>query len=241
MYKYIFLAGTLSALLFSLDLNSQCCCPSCTCPPGPQGPVGPAGLNGADGLPGLPGSDGLQGPMGPVGPQGPQGVQGPQGPQGPCATPTTTFVNVYSLTDQILAPGQAAVFESVGNISSTGFDLTLAPTTGEVIALESGYYLVNWGVDGLLTPPYPFPVPAWSFGIYRNGVLEPATTSGSFSISPDDICTHCSAVAYLRIDAGDAITLVNTSTNDFSAVANPVGTALPVASVRLNLILENAL
>ncbi len=165
---------------------------------------------------------------------------GPPGPVGPCCPVNGVFTGVYSLTAQTIPPGGNAILDLVAQTTSE-FDLSQAGTTGVITILKSGIYFINWGVDGRLAPPYPSPVPAWSFAAYRNGVLLPGTSSGSFSITPDDICTHDSGLSIILLQAGDTVTLVNTSTKDFEATSNILGSTIPVASTRLNLILLTAL
>jgi len=223
-----FAAGTLATLMFSTHLYAQnCCCTSCVCPPGPQGGIGPQGAQGPEG----PG-----GPQGLVGPQGPQGIQGPQGVAGPCCPLTGAFASVYSLVPQTIASSQPVSLESV-SATTSAFDLTNAAANGEVTVLQNGFYFVEWGLDGILTPPFPSPVPAWSFGIFVNGVLNPGSTSGSFSSSPDDIVTHNSGEVIIQLSAGDIVTLVNTSISSVNAVADPLGSAVPTVCARLNIIL----
>lgn len=259
------LSGMLSLLLLASPIQAQdgCCCTDCICPPGPQGPegaqgsAGPQGPNGLAGPTGQPGSTGPQGPQGiqgPVGPQGPtgltgptgpqglvgpQGIQGEIGPQGPCCPLTGTYTSLYSLTDQILVPGASPFYEFV-SATTASFDLTNAATTGEIVVLKAGVYLVNWGIDGILTPPFPGPVPAWAFGIYVNNVLSGGSTSGSFSDSPNDICTHNSAVFIIPLNVGDVVKVVNLTIQDFTCTANPFGATAPVAAARINLLLLTA-
>ena len=231
------LSSLLSLLLFTSPVKAQddCCCTECicACQPGPQG------LEGDQGSIGLSGPDGQPGQPGPTGPQGAQGIRGPIGIQGPCCSATSAYTSVYSLTNQILSPGASPSLDLV-SATTASFDLTLAPTTGEMIALKSGVYWVSWEVDGKLTSPIPSPVPAWSFGVFVNGALEPATTSGSFSNTPNTICIHDSGVGIITLSAGDRVKLVNTSTQNFSCIAAIFGSSVPVAAARINLILLTA-
>ena len=226
MKRYGLILGVLSLLLSSPGLQAQdCCCTDCICPPGPIGPSGPQGSLGA------------QGPIGPQGLPGQQGATGPHGPtgpRGPCCPQIKPFTSIYSLTDQILCPGQSVVLELISDTTAS-FDLTMAPITGAVKVLRAGHYSINWEVDGLLTPPYSGPVLAWSFALYVNGVLVPGSVSGSFSTDPDDICTQNSGTLIMPLSAGDVVTLVNTSTADFTAVATIPGSSVPVVSARLNM------
>lgn len=201
---------------------------------GPSGPPGPPGASGSTGPQGISGATGATGPMGP---QGDAGVAGPAGPQGPIGpTGTNGYLSLYSLADQILAPLQVIVMEHV-NITTPGFDITSVATNGQVTILQHGIYEINWEFNGLLTPPIPFPVPGWSLGLFRNGLLLPGSVSGAFTISPDDICTHNSTVLQLELFAGDIITLVNTSTSDITAISSLDGSSVPITSAGLNFTL----
>lgn len=237
MKKNIFLLCLLMMLVSTSYITAQCCT-DCVCPPGAEGLVGPSGLPGLDGPTGPQGETGPQGLTGPAGPQGPQGIQGPQGPTGPCAPLESNYLSLYTLTTQTITPGQNVLLDLLST-SSPEFDISLAATTGEIIVLESGFYLLNWGIDGLLKPPYPTPVPSWSFGIYRNGVFEPGSAQGSFTITPDAIVKHASSTFIIHLDAGDVLSLVNTSTSLVDIVTTPWGSAVPIPAGRLNIVSVN--
>ena len=206
---------------------------------GPQGIQGVPGVGGSTGAQGSQGLQGIPGIQGVPGSTGLQGLQGNTGAQGPCCPVVGTYTSVYSNLDQSLLSGDAATFELI-SATTASFDLSLAATTGEVIALKSGVYLVNWGVDAI-EGSFAFPVPSWSFAITQNGVPLLSTASGSTSISPDDIVTHSSGVAIITVAAGDVFQLVNTSTSDVNILSLFFGTTIPVASARLNFVLLTAL
>ncbi|MES2199606.1 MAG: hypothetical protein V4489_05525 [Chlamydiota bacterium] len=212
--------------------SSGCCCTDCICPPGPQGPQGLQGVAGT----------GIQGPQGIGGPQGPQGIQGLTGPQGPCCPVTSTFADLYSLTDQTLAPGSAAILENV-SFSSAGLDISMAPITGEVTALKHGIYQVLWSVEGIVTPPIPSPTPSMSMAIYLNGSPVLSTAGANFQISPDADCTHTTISSLMELNIGDVIKLVNTSVNPVSLISNlPPGSSLiPVVAAQLNITLVQSM
>jgi hypothetical protein len=134
-----------------------------------------------------------------------------------------------------VVPGASAFFELV-SATTTDFDVNLAPITGDITALKKGYYSVQWEVDGMLTDVI-FPPPSWSFGIYINGLLVASSTSGSTTLSLEDVVTNNSGSSIFLLNAGDVVSLKNISLNAVSLVSNPVGTAQPVASARLNIIL----
>lgn len=210
--------------------------------PGPMGLTGPMGPLGPQGVQGNSGSDGKDGSQGPSGPQGVQGLIGPEGPQGlqgpagqDCSC-KVAYLNIFTEKDQTIPPMNSPTMEMLGITSGAlDFDITNASTTGEVKILKHGVYSLSWAVDGKLTPPYPFPVPAWSFAIYRNGVLINSTSSGAFSITPDDLIVHDAADSIIEIFAGDVIKIVNTSTMSVNVVSNPTGSLITISSVRLNL------
>lgn len=234
MKKFIPLLGAVSLFLTAFQPQAEaapgCCCTDCLCPPGTQGPSG---------------TQGIQGPAGPTGPQGIVGPAGSQGPQGltgatgPCCPVTGSFTSVYSLMDQTVTSGASPVFELVSQTTGS-YDLSMAPTAGEVKVLNHGIYLVSWEFDGTLTS-FPMTVPGWSMGIYVNGMLNGTTTSGAFNTSPDDLCRHVSGVSVIELQANDVVTLVNTSTSSLNAVATLTGSSVPVASARLNILLLTAL
>ncbi len=124
---------------------------------------------------------------------------------------------------------------------SPDFDITNAALTGEIKILTHGLYSLNWGFDGLLAPPYPFPVPAWGLGIYLNGVLVPGTTSGSCSITPDEIVTHTSGGYILELNVNDVIKLVSLCSLPIQAVSTPFGLVSPIMSTRINMTMVKKL
>jgi hypothetical protein len=214
------------------DDNMNCCC--CL-----QGPQGVQGLQGAQGIQGVPGAQGIPGQNGV---QGVQGLQGPMGTPGTNATLNSAYLSVYSLTNQTLAPGASPLLEAVNQVSAaTDFDISQASISGQVKVINHGIYSMAWGFDGLLTPPYPFPVPGWSLGVYRNGLLLPGSTAAAFSISPDEFTVHTSSDGIFEFMAGDILKLVNTSTSSINAVSTFLGSNVPVAAASLSIVLLKAL
>jgi hypothetical protein len=142
------------------------------------------------------------------------------------------------LTDQTI-PSLSSPFMEVVNITSgnTDFDVSSLSTNGEVKVLNHGVYQIDWAVDGKLTPPYPFPVPAWCFIIYRNGVGLPSTSSAAFSITPDDLVVHDAATSIVEFFAGDVIKIVNSSSMSVNVVSTAPGCLIAISSVRLSLVM----
>jgi hypothetical protein len=123
----------------------------------------------------------------------------------------------------------------LATVATAAFDLSSAAATGEIKVLKHGWYALQWGFDGVILPPIPTPVPAFSLSIYKNGVQQPSSSSGSFAISPDDICTNIATTIIIECGVGDLIKLVNTSTMTLKATAVVLGSAVPLATVRVNM------
>lgn len=221
-YAFLIVAGYLFG---SSQLQADCCCTDCICPAGIQGPLGPQGTQGPSGV------DGIQGP---IGPQGPQGIQGIQGPEGPCCPTVVAFTSVFSLTDQTLVPGGSPLLEAI-SATTTNYDLTLAPITGEVQVLSDGVYRMYWSVEGVVTPPIPVPIPSMALGLARNGVVIPSSVSANFAISPENDCTFTSGATTVPLLAGDMIKIVSTSTNNLSLTSTLGGSTEPVCSAHLEI------
>jgi hypothetical protein len=224
--KSVFLLGV-SLFLTTLQLQAQtsgCCCSDCVCPAGPQGPKG---------------SQGTAGPSGPVGAQGFIGPQGPQGIQGPPGTPCTaqaTYGGAYSSVTQIIPSGEAPVFESITQ-ASADIDFTMAAITGIITINRTGIYSIEFATQGTLTPPFPKPVPAFSFSLLQNGVLVPGSAYTSFTSSPNDTVSHTGGTTLISVVTGDTIQLLNTSAYSVTLEGNPGGSLVPTDAVSINVIL----
>jgi hypothetical protein len=71
--------------------------------------------------------------------------------------------------------------------------------------------------------------------VYLNGVLVPGTTSGSCSITPDEIVTNANGGFILEMQAGDVVKLVNICVAPIQAVSAPYGVLGPIVSARMNI------
>ncbi len=229
MRKKISLFTVLGVTLFALNTYAAngCCCTDCICPSAPQGVVG---VQGAAGIQGPVGAQGATGVQGPVGAQGPTGLQGVTGLQGPCCqTPANAapYANVYSQLDQSVAPGNAVVLESVNAITSTSFDVSMASINGQITFLKSGIYSVDWMLEGRLTPPFPSPVPAWSFSLYLDGTPIPGSCFSAFTLFPEELTRSCRGGVIISVNAGQVLTLQSTSILPVSIITSVPGSLLP--------------
>jgi len=235
MRKKLSLIAVLSMTLFSLNVygqTSDCCCTDCICPPGPQGPVGPQGNTGIQGNTGPQGIAGVAGSIGPAGPAGPQGVAGPQGP---CCSNlgVSSVANVYSLLDQAIPSGASVLFQNTNAIIAADYDTSLMGTTGAVTFLKTGTYSISFTVQGQLTPPFPAPVPAWSFSLYLDGVPVSGGCFSSFTLFPDELVTTAAGTVVIPVNTGQVLTLQSTSTLPVSITSSLAGSIIPVTSASL--------
>lgn len=205
----------------------------CGCSQGPQGP------QGIQGVPGAQGAVGAQGIQGPQGLQGPPGKDCSSSSSNPPPSPSLAYLSVYSLKNQTLQPNSSPVLEGI-SINSSDFDVSLANSTGEIKFLKHGIYLIDWNCDGVASQ-FNTPMPAWSLAIFKNNALIPNSVSGSFSMNPDDICTHNSGSFIIEILANDIVKIVNTSSNPLNIVSSINGSSVPVIAASLNIIMLKSL
>ncbi len=211
--------------------NAGCCCVDCTCPPGPQGPSGPQGPQG---------SSGLAGASGASGPQGAQGPQGLAGPTGTCCPFQPMYAGAYSDQNQTIAPGMQVLLDNI-IVATPGIDMSMVDTTGVITINQSGEYIIDFAVQGTLTPPFPFPVPDWCFSLYQNGVLVPGSTWTNYTNSPDDVVSHTGGPIIVAVTAGDTFQVINTSTLSVNLTASALGCTVPVNSAAITISLVQGL
>ena len=236
MKKIIPVLAVASAMLVAVSGYGQDnCCSSCICPQGPQGLPGTAGIQGASGIQGVPGLQGAAGVQGLVGPQGTQGVQGVVGPTGPCCPVSLSVANIYSVEDQTISTNQSVLFQNVNAIAVADYDISLMATTGEVIFLKTGIYAISFTVEGLLTPPFPDPVPAWSFSLYLDGSPVPGGCFSSFTLFPDQLTTTAAGKVIVYVASGQVLTLQSTSILPVNIVSSVFGSIIPVTSASITI------
>lgn len=244
--KSAFLLGTVTLFLTAFEQAqavpaSDCCCGTCTCPPGLQGPAGPVGSAGNRGLIGLPGV---------IGPQGPAGPQGTVGPVGPCCPGTvgSQFANLYSNLDQTITPslgtnlpGSAVLFETASAGTTSLIDTSMAGVTGEVTVNAGGIYRVLFTVEESSVTPNPGDTLA--FSLFLDGVIVPGSTFSTILFAPqgDDISYNVSGEVFVAINAGQTLTLASSSTVPMALTSVSTGATSPITSASLDLLLMQAL
>jgi len=215
--------------------KKDCCC--CI-----QGPQGVPGLQGEQGLQGVPGPQGIPGQ---TGMQGPQGLQGPPGKcnpedcQGGGSAACEMFANVYASVAQVVGSFGAAndmvLFDKQNAVSVGDFDLTQMNTTGDVKFLKHGIYHMQWQLQARVTPPVPDPVPSWSFGFWRNGVLVPGSIYSGFTQAPGDDACHSTGDVIIEVQANDMLKLRNTSVSSVNLNPNVTGSVFPITIASINI------
>ena len=215
--------------------EKECCC--CI-----QGPQGVPGLQGPQGIQGQPGPQGIPGQMGM---QGPQGLQGPPGICSPeqchgeeCRC-CESYCNVWAQPPQILGPNgsatDAVVFQFQNAVVAADFDLSQMSVDGSVKFLKAGAYSIAYGAEAKVSQPIPLPVPSFSFGLWRNGVLIPGSTISGYTQAPGDDTIQVNGQVMIDIAIGDILKLRNASSNGVDMTPNTVGIAFPVTVATLNI------
>lgn len=224
---------------------------------GKDGLPGQNGADGAMGLPGQPGPRGLDGQPGRDGQQGEQGIAGPMGEQGPqgvpgdckncpcdCVNWEPEFAEVYSSLPQTLMasggpdlPGQLALFENV-IFSTSNIDVTQS-ALGKIVINKAGWYDIATGICGALNP-IPSPLPVWTLSLFKNNILVPGSSFACMTLSPEQKSSEVVADVFVHCDAGDVLTLANTSQQPIELTAPVLGTNVLPNSCYMKIILMRA-
>jgi hypothetical protein len=141
--------------------------------------------------------------------------------------------NVYSLLDQAVPSGASVLFQNTNAIVAADYDTSLMSTTGAITFLKTGTYSIGFTVEGQLTPPFPSPVPAWSFSLYLDGIPVPGGCFSSFTLFPDELVTTAAGTVVVPVNAGQVLTLQSTSTLPVSITSSLSGSTIPVTSASL--------
>lgn len=222
--------NVLASIFFSLilisnapaSLHAQCA----SCPQGVQGPQGAQGT---------PGPVGPQGPQGVQGAQGPRGVPGPKGDTGPAALfcGIQSFCNPYSLEEQIV-PSLNAMKLEITDVTTPDIDVSLAPTTGEIIINTEGMYAILYSATGKLNEYCDFG--AWSIGIAIDGVLQTGSVKAALTNSKHDFDTVTGHI-FLPLKVGQKLTLMNSTNLSIQILSNVSGGPTPNTSAAVDLFL----
>lgn len=209
------------------------------CEQGPQGVSGLQGAQGVQGVPGVQGIAGQDGIQGPQGLQGPAGICTPEQCQGRHCNCCESYCNVWAQPPQILGengtPNDSVLFQFQNAVVSADFDLSSMSTDGSIKFLRSGVYRIAYGAEAKVSQPIPTPVPSFSFGLWKNGVLIPGSTISGYTQAPGDDTLQVTGEVMINVDANDVIKMRNASSNSVDMTPNTVGIVFPVTVATINI------
>jgi len=162
-----------------------------------------------------------------------------------CECPKPEYAEVYSQVNQTLAAspgpnqkGGVAMLEKT-IFSTSGIDVSQAAGNGKIIINKAGKYDVYTGICGALNP-IQSPLKVWTLSLFLNGVIVPASTFASMTISPEQKSNQVVADVFLHLAKGDYLQLCNTSDSVIELTAPTLGTFAQPNSAYLKLILLEA-
>jgi hypothetical protein len=127
------------------------------------------------------------------------------------------------------------LFQFQNAVAAADFDLSQMSVDGSVKFLKSGVYRINYGAEAKVSQPIPTPVPSFSFGLWKNGVLVPGSTISGYTQAPGDDTLQITGEVMIVIAANDIIKLRNASSNGIDMTPNTVGIVFPVTVATLNI------
>lgn len=150
------------------------------------------------------------------------------------------YSNIFSVVDQTVLPAHAVHLEGV-NVVTSHIDISQAATTGAITIKQNGIYLINYGVEGHLTPPFPFQVPAFSFALTVNNVNVPGTNVANYTANETEVIRPLNGSVQVKILNNQVLRLVNTSTNAVDLMAKTFGSTAPTTSAWMTISLVKSL
>lgn len=157
------------------------------------------------------------------------------------------FAEVFSNTNQLLTgspganlAGQTVLLEQT-IYTTSNIDVSQAASAGKVKILKSGWYDVFTGICAALNP-ISSPLPVWSLSLFVNNVLVPGSTFANMTLSPEQKANEIIADVFVHLNAGDVLTLANTSqaSIQLSAPGLSLGSYAQANSAYMKIILLKA-
>lgn len=155
------------------------------------------------------------------------------------------FAEVFSLQNQLLtaspstnAPGQVALLENT-IFNTAGIDVSMAASTGVITINKAGWYDVATGICAALNP-IASPLPVWTLSLFKNGVIVPGSTFANMTLSPEQKSNEIVADVFVHFNAGDVLTLANTSSASILLASNTLGTNAQPNSAYMKIVLLKA-
>jgi hypothetical protein len=125
-------------------------------------------------------------------------------------------------------PLDTVMFDAQNEVSVGDFDLSAMGTLGAIKFLKHGIYYMSWLLQARIEPPVPEPVPSWSFGFWKNGVLVQGSIYSGFTQAPGDDACHSTSEVIIEVQAGDVLQLRNTSVSNVNLNPNVTGSVFPI-------------
>jgi hypothetical protein len=94
--------------------------------------------------------------------------------------------------------------------ATANIDVSMAAINGQVKVNKAGWYDVATGISAALNP-IASPLPVWSLSLFVNGILVPGSTFANMTLSPAQLANEIVADVFVHLNAGDVLTLANTS------------------------------
>lgn len=152
------------------------------------------------------------------------------------------FAEAYSIQTQTIAaspgfnqPGGSILFENA-LYATSGIDISQAGINGQIKINQSGWYDVAAGITGALNP-IPSPLPVFTVSLFQNGLIVPGSTFSNVPLSPAQQSNEITADTYCHFNAGDMISLANTSTAPVFLASPTIGTNAQTNSAYIKLVL----
>ena len=145
---------------------------------------------------------------------------------------SSSSANIYSQVNQTILPNGTVKFEGI-NVQNSKINTSAAATTGAITFTSNAVYLVTYKLECHLTPPFPIPVPAFSFGLTLNNNVIPGSVSGDYISSPDEIVRVITGSVIVKVNSGQTLRLVNTSLNPVDLIADAYGSSVRLASASI--------
>lgn len=188
-----------------------------TGPTGTKGPVGPTGATGPASPTSTTGATGPAGPQGLTGPVGPTGTAG--GATGPTGATGSSFLAAY-----IYAYSTVGLDVNVGStvqLQQVTTSSNINNSNGTLTILETGIYLVRFGVSATVTQITP-PFTVGEVALQLNGV----TVAGSKVQFPGQFINNPHLIANSIIIAvtvpNSTLTMINSRTDSFLTLFSPI-------------------
>lgn len=88
--------------------------------------------------------------------------------------------------------------------------------------------------------PVESPLKVWTLSLFRNGVYVPGSTFANMTLSPEQKANEIVADVFVHFDAGDTVSLANTSDQSIDLQAPTLGSMTQPNSAYLKLVLLEA-